>query len=155
MSEAKELKPFQQRVLEWLMSCFSMEVCRDGQERNHRFLEESLEPVQSLGCTASEAHKLVDYVFGRPVGDPRQELGGAMVTLAALCFPNDLDMNEAGESELNRVWLKMHEIRAKQEAKPKHSPLPEHIELKPVLPWHSKEETPDKKRPVTNKEKRQ
>jgi len=57
--------PFQRRVQAWLMECFSMEVCRDKTERNHRFLEESLELVQALGCTKDEAHQLVDYVFGR------------------------------------------------------------------------------------------
>lgn len=134
--------PFQKRVVNWLMECFSMEVCRDGTERNHRFLEESLELVQSLGCTASEAHQLVDYVFGRPVGEPDQELGGVQVTLAALCFPHDLDMDAARERELARVWTKIDKIRAKQAAKPKHSPLPEHVpaDAQPVAkpgacPW--------------------
>lgn len=115
---------FQQRVLEWLMACFSMEICRDRQERNHRFLEEALELVQSLGCTQSEAHQLVGYVFSRPAGEPKQELGGVMVTIAALCYPNDLDMDAAAETELARVWKKIDVIRAKQAAKPKHSPLP-------------------------------
>lgn len=115
---------FQQRVLEWLMACFSMEICRDRAERNHRFLEESLELVQSLGCTASEAHQLVDYVFGRPVGEPKQEAGGAMNTLAALCSANDFDMEECGDIELNRCWQNIEKIRTKQAAKPKHSPLP-------------------------------
>lgn len=117
-------QPFQKRVLEWLMACFSMEICRDQMERNHRFLEESLELVQSLGCTSNEAHQLVDYVFGRPAGDPAQELGGVQVTLAALCFPAGLDMVEAAETELARVWTCIDKIRAKHAAKPKHSPLP-------------------------------
>jgi hypothetical protein len=115
---------FQHRVADWLAACFSMEICADKIERNHRFLEESLELVQSLGCTQSEAHRLVDYVFGRPAGDPVQELGGVMVTVAALCSANDLDMNAAAEKELARVWEKMDLIRAKHKAKPKHSPLP-------------------------------
>jgi hypothetical protein len=119
--------PFQKRVVEWLMACFSMEVCRDGVERNHRFLEEALELVQSLGCTRSEAHQLVDYVFNRPVGEPFQELGGSLVTLTALANCHDMDMMEAGETELARVWTKIDKIRAKQAAKPKHSPLPEHV----------------------------
>lgn len=106
-----------------------MEVCRDGTERNHRFLEEALELVQSLGCTASEAHQLVDYVFGRPIGEPMQELGGVQVTLAALCFPHGLDMEAAAETELARVWTKIDKIRAKQAAKPKHSPLPQHVDV--------------------------
>jgi len=124
-SGAGQESSFQKRVLAWMMECFSMEICRDSAERNHRFLEESLELVQSLGCTASEAHQLVDYVFGRPAGEPTQELGGVMVTIAALCFPNDLDMNAAAETELARVWKNIDKIRAKQEAKPKHSPLPQ------------------------------
>lgn len=115
---------FQSRVQPWMMECFGEMISGDREERNHRFLEESLELVQSLGCTPAEAHQLVDYVYGRPVGDPPQEVGGVMVTLAALCLANDMDMHEAGEVELERIWTKVEQIRAKQAAKPKHSPLP-------------------------------
>lgn len=115
---------FQQRVQPWMMACFGPEISADRIERNHRFLEEALELVQSLGCTASEAHQLVDYVFWRPLGEPVQETGGVMVTLAALCLANGLDMHECGETELARIWTKVEAIRAKQAAKPKHSPLP-------------------------------
>lgn len=115
---------FQGRVRPWMMACFGAEISADGAERNHRFLEESLELVQACGCTASEAHKLVDYVYGRPVGVREQEVGGVMVTLAALCLAQDLDMHDAGETELARIWMKVEAIRAKQAAKPKHSPLP-------------------------------
>lgn len=96
---------FQSRVQPWMMACFGAEISADGAERNHRFLEESLELVQASGCTASEAHQLVDYVYGRPVGERAQEVGGVMVTLA-------------------RIWTKVEAIRAKQAARPKHSPLP-------------------------------
>ena len=120
-------RQFQQRVQPWLLECFGAEIAADRVERNHRFLEESLELVQSLGCTASEAHQLVDYVFGRPVGDPPQEVGGVMVTLAALCLASGLDMHGAGEVELARINVPevVAKIRAKQAAKPNHSPLPQ------------------------------
>lgn len=49
-----------------------------------------------------------------------------MVTLAALCLANDADMHAAGWVELDRIWGKVEAIRAKQAAKPKHSPLPAH-----------------------------
>lgn len=117
---------FQQRVQPWMMACFGPEISADRIERNHRFLEESLELVQSLGCTASEARQLVDYVFERPVGEPAQEAGGVMITLAALCLASGLDMHACGETELARIWTKVEAIRAKQAAKPKHSPLPMH-----------------------------
>ena len=87
--------------------------------------EEALELVQACGCTASEAHQLVDYVYGRDVGEPAQEVGGVMITLAALCLANGIDMAGAGETELARIWTKVEAIRAKQAAKPKHSPLPQ------------------------------
>ncbi|MGK5024622.1 hypothetical protein [Janthinobacterium sp. RB2R34] len=116
---------FQVRVQPWLLATFGPEIPADRAERNHRFLEESLELVQSCGCTAREAHQLVDYVFGRPVGERTQEVGGVMVTLAALCLAQGLDMHAAGELELARIWTKVEAIRAKQAAKPKHSPLPQ------------------------------
>lgn len=119
-----EAVPFQKRVQPWMMACFGAAIAADCEERNHRFLEEALELVQACECTASEAHQLVDYVFNRPVGEPPQEVGGVMVTLAALCLAQGMDMHEAGEAELARIWTKVEQIRAKQAAKPKHSPLP-------------------------------
>lgn len=121
---APEQTSFQSRVHPWLLECFGAQIAADRVERNHRFLEESLELVQALGCTQSEAHQLVDYVFERPIGEPAQEVGGVMVTLAALCLASDLDMHAAGEVELARIWTKVEKIRAKQAAKPRHSPLP-------------------------------
>ena len=121
---AAQPESFQQRVQPWMMKCFGPMIAGDREERNHRFIEEALELVQSTGCSASEAHQLVDYVYGRPVGEPAQEVGGVMVTLAALCLANKIDMHSAAEVELARIWTKVDAIRAKQAAKPKHSPLP-------------------------------
>ena len=122
---------FQARVLPWMLQCFGQAIADDTQERNHRFLEEALELVQACGATASEAHQLVDYVFGRPIGEKHQEVGGVMVTLAALCLAQRLDMHQAGEDELARIWTMVEQIRAKQAAKPKHSPLPGYAEVLP------------------------
>lgn len=119
------MKSIQDRTLPWLLDCFGPEIANDKKERNHRFLEEAIELVQACDCTASEAHQLVDYVFNRPVGDKEQEVGGVMITLAALCLAQGIDMNLEGEIELDRIWKKIDKIRAKQLAKPKHSPLPE------------------------------
>ncbi|WP_201772881.1 hypothetical protein [Pseudomonas sp. BRG-100] len=121
---AEQPAPFQSRVQPWMMACFGEAIAADRQERNHRFLEEALELVQANQCTASEAHQLVDYVYSRTVGEPSQEVGGVMVTLAALCLASGLDMHTAGETELARIWNKVEQIRAKQATKPAMSPLP-------------------------------
>ena len=73
---------------------------------------------------------MVDYVYDRPVGDPPQEVGGVMVTLACLCLAADMDMHDAGEVELARIWTKIEQIRKKQQTKPQHSPLPIPQDLK-------------------------
>ena len=108
---------FQGKVKQWVMTALGESSARNQEERNFRFLEEALELVQSLNCSQADAHLLVDYVFGRPVGEPRQETGGVMVTLAALCAANGLDMHTAGEVELQRCWGRIEEIRAKQVTK--------------------------------------
>ena len=118
-------RTFQGRVQQWMLECFGAEISADKVERNHRFLEEAIELVQATGCTAYEAHQLVDYVYGRPIGEPEQEVGGVMITLAALCLANGLSMHDSGEAELARIWTKIEQIRAKQDTKPKHSPLPQ------------------------------
>jgi hypothetical protein len=115
---------YQAEVNRWMHACFETHDCTNVTLRNWRFLEEALELVQATGCTEAEAHQLVAYVYGRPVGEPRQEVGGVMVTLAALCVAAGLDMMEAARAELARVWTKIPQIRAKHAAKPKFLPLP-------------------------------
>ncbi|MDO6967032.1 hypothetical protein [Rhizobium alvei] len=116
---------FQYRVRQWVVACFPKSAHLDLRERNHRFLEESLELAQANACTKEEAHQLVEYVFGRPPGDIHQEVGGVMVTLAALCNASGVGMDEAGEHELDRNWAHIDRIRAKQAAKAQGSALPQ------------------------------
>lgn len=125
MSEQKQpTETFQQRVAEWMRACFTPAITTDKVERNHRFLEEALELVQAGGCTKEEALQLVDYVYGRPVGELPQEVGGVAVTLAALCSAYEIDLQQCADDEVERVWQLIEKIRAKQAAKPKFSPLP-------------------------------
>lgn len=124
MAEQHDPATFQQRVYDWAQRCLGPVSAADTKERNYRYLEESLELVQSLGCSREDAHKLVDYVFSRPVGEPEQELGGVRVTLATLCQAHGLSEIECGERELERVEGLIETIRLKQSRKPIRSPLP-------------------------------
>jgi hypothetical protein len=116
---------FQKRVEAWLEACFPAAARSNRGERTHRFLEEALELAQANGCSREDAAALVQYVYGRPVGNPDLEVGGVMVTLAALCSASGINMNEAGDGELERNWDRIETIRAKQATKPHGSPLPQ------------------------------
>jgi len=111
---------FQARVYSWMLRCFGNELSQDRGERNRRFLEEALELVQSLGCTKEQASSLVAYVFDRPSGNPGQEVGGVVVTLAALCQANELDMCSEATKEILRIEDPQTtiKIREKQLRKP-------------------------------------
>lgn len=117
---------FQSDVAKWVKDCFGEAIASDKTERCFRFTEESLELVQSLGITKDQVLQLVDYVYGRPVGEPQQEVGGVMVTLAALCTASGIQLKNAALTELMRCQFNTDKIRAKHFNKPANvlSPLP-------------------------------
>lgn len=110
---------FQAGVTAWMGECFLPEIIHDRTERGDRLLEEVLELLQSHGYDRGRVATLVEYVYGRPVGEPAQEVGGVMVTLAAYCMVAGLDMHAEGARELGRITQPevMAKIRRKQEAK--------------------------------------
>lgn len=115
---------FQQRVRPWMLTCFGAEISGDRLERGDRLLEEVFELLQSGNYPPERVAALVDYVWSRPAGEPAQEVGGVMVTLAAYCLAHGLNMHQAGETELARIWTKVEAIREKQKAKPTGTALP-------------------------------
>lgn len=130
------LHRYQDSIGLWLQHVFGDEIANDKEERGHRFIEEALELVQALGCTKEHVYRLVDYVFDRPVGNSAQEVGGVMVTLAAACYANKIDLAEAAKKEHDRVWLPevVEKVRAKQATKPLTSPLPGRDDRDPIPP---------------------
>lgn len=117
---------YQEKITNWLLLCLGAEIASDKTERCFRFTEESLELVQSLGIAKDQVLQLVDYVFDRHLGEPHQEVGGVMVTLAALCHASGLNLETASEDEYNRICLESDKIRVKHFSKPKNilSPIP-------------------------------
>lgn len=124
-ARAAERSTFQDRNL-----TFINEVAGDDPtdltERRDRFLEEALELAQALGVGKQAAHELVHYVWERPVGEPTQEMGGTMVTLAGLASFVGLDMVACGEAELTRCQTPevVAKIRAKRATRVRGSVLP-------------------------------
>jgi hypothetical protein len=117
---------FQTRVTAWVLETFGKNIAnRDrggssGLSEDARFMEEALELFQALGNTPEHLWHLAQDVYAKPPGDPRQELGGVQTTLAALSSAHGLDMVEAREAELARMWTDCDAIRAKSAGKPKY-----------------------------------
>lgn len=119
MRRSIEADTFQYRVGKWMDKCFLQSLYSNMTERGDRLLEEVLELLQSKGYDRARVATLVDYVWSRPAGDPAQEVGGVMVTLAGFCYIAGLDMYRDGEKELDRINMPeiMEKIKRKQEAK--------------------------------------
>lgn len=120
---------FQLGVAEWMSKCFSPATAVDIRERGDRLLEEVIELLQSHGYDKARVGTLLEYVYGRPVGEPTQEVGGVMVTLAAYCNAASISMYAEGERELARINQPkvLTKIQEKQAAKASiafDSPLP-------------------------------
>lgn len=112
------LPSLQKRIEQWLTACLGEECWNDLDDRTIRFLEEAVELAQALGIPESAAHRVVDYVYVREIGEVPQEIAGAFLTLANVATSNSFDMTELAEEELARVWGKIDKVRAKQATKP-------------------------------------
>lgn len=119
----------QDRIASWMSTTFSESEGADGKERGFRFGEEALELLQANGCSKEDVLKLVEYVYGRPVGHLPQEVGGTMLTLGAFCNAVGINMIEEARTEIIRC--ETPQVRAKIQAKQAmkrevmgYSPLP-------------------------------
>lgn len=108
----------QKRIAQWITACLGEECWDDMDDRTIRFLEEAVELAQALGISEAAAHRVVNYVYDREIGEPPQEIAGAFLTLANVATCHNFDMTELAEKELARVWTKIDKVRAKQAGKP-------------------------------------
>lgn len=97
------MSALQANVGRWMVEVFGDDIAMDPLERIMRFTEEAVELGQALGLSRDETVRVVDYVYGRDVGEPRQEVGGVMITLAALCFRTGIDLDGAALDEFERI----------------------------------------------------
>lgn len=109
----------QQRAADWLLAAFPEDPVVRPKIRATRFLEEAIELVQTQGVSREKVHELVDYVFGRPVGEPDQELAGSMFCLLAMANALGLDAGHECNIEIDRAYERIPQIRAKSKLKPK------------------------------------
>lgn len=109
-------KPLQQRVWTWLVTAFGGKFL-SPQDRVLRALEEAVELAQAADILQEVAYAMVEHVYSRPKGDPRQELAGLVNTTLMVAEAYGLDGLEAGRDELIDAWERIDVIRLKQAEK--------------------------------------
>lgn len=108
-----DLRTLQLETELWARRTFNRSLVESVEERCCRALEETIELCQSLKLPKEKAIALVDYVYSRPPGDPRQEVGGSIITLSTLCSVLNISLIEAWEIELRICFENIEKIRAK------------------------------------------
>lgn len=124
-----ETKPsFQRYCWDWLQKVFGKDptaliLARSKEERLRRFGEEAIELLQAGGLSVLDVVQLTAYVYARPVGHIPQEIGGTVVTLAAVAEAFEVDMYTQGWVEIERCYRPevMDKIRRKQVSKQLHN----------------------------------
>lgn len=106
-------------VEEWSNACFGPERLNDQHLTTVRFVEEALELAQAAGITEKEVDRIKHYVFSRPVGELRNEVGGTYITLCNLCTSFVIDMEAAARETLLSCWRRIEQIRSKDAGKPR------------------------------------
>lgn len=105
-------------VADWCIAAFGREQAVSLAQRGIRLVEEAIEAAQASGCERDMVHKLVDYVFDRPVGELHQELGGVGVGALALAAAAGLSADECEAREVARILAKpLAHFAARNEAK--------------------------------------
>lgn len=119
-----QLLDFQDCVLDFCLRCFGFRHTYDKLARGDRYIEEVFELLQALDYPRERIHQIEAYVYSRPPGDVRQEVGGVALTFNALCTAHHLPVYDLALVELQRVWENIEVIRKKQLEKEKDPRLP-------------------------------
>lgn len=93
----------QATVFAWGSKAFGREQMNSPRQRGLRFMEEAIELAQALDVDLGQLHKLLDYVYGRPKGEPAKELGGVGVTMLALAQCLNLSAEHTECVEVRRI----------------------------------------------------
>lgn len=111
------LEDFQATIGLWCEDMFGEQCAKDPKERGLRLLEEALEAAQAVNVSREDAHKLVDYVFGRPTGELPQEISGVLVTVLALAEAAGISAECSLVDEISRI----HEPSFREKIRAKHN----------------------------------
>lgn len=95
----------QKMIAQWTADTFGPDMM-SPHERIQRFIEEAIELAQAEGLPIEKVDAIARYVYGRPPGDPVQELGGVGLTLIAYAAAKGVSADDAEAAEATRVLQK-------------------------------------------------
>lgn len=106
-------------IARWVFQNLGGFALINQKERGLRVAEEAIELAQALTVSADDLHRLVDYVYARPVGDAGQEIAGTMVTLYAAAACIGVDADRAFDAEVTRIHTPdiIEKVRRRQNEK--------------------------------------
>jgi NTP pyrophosphatase (non-canonical NTP hydrolase) len=96
----------QARVFEWCVAAFGVDHSTNVEQRGLRLAEEAIEAAQAAKCDPATLHKLIDYIYAKPPGDLKQELGGVGLCVMAMANAAGFSADAAEEIEIARVLAK-------------------------------------------------
>lgn len=106
------------QVARWCAAAFGKEHQASLLQRGLRHAEEAIEAAQAAGAPEAQVAALVPYIYARPPGALRQELGGSGLTLLALAAAAHESADQAEADELARVLSKpLSHFAARNQAK--------------------------------------
>lgn len=96
----------QREVAEWCAAAFGHDHAASTEQRGLRLVEEAIEAAQAAECEAGTLHDLIDYIYAKPPGELKQELGGVGLCLLAMANSAGHSADTLEEAEVRRVLAK-------------------------------------------------
>lgn len=93
----------QNQVFDWVTKAFGPDHANSLPQRATRFLEEAIELYQAADGDLDMAHRLLDFVFNRPVGELDKEIGAVGLTLLSVAAAAVVNADECEIAEVERV----------------------------------------------------
>jgi hypothetical protein len=90
-------------AVDWGYRCFGMDHIVDKRVRALRCAEEAVELAQACFVDKDTVLKMVDMIYDRPMGDPKQEIGGVLITAAVIANAFESTAHDLMLKELRRV----------------------------------------------------
>lgn len=116
--DLQDVDTHQALIAQWVEASWGRRVLMDRKERLDRLIEEIIELAQAEDYPEDRIAAITNYVYRRPAGEVKQEVGGVYVTFMGYGHAAGVDVHACGRTEIARVLtIDREKLRAKHAAK--------------------------------------